>query len=176
MNIKRVFEVMNRMVEDGVIQSYAIAGAVGATFYIEPINTLDVDIVVAFQPGVSRLISLEPLYDYLRRHGAVVEGEHVVIDGWPVQFLPPTGPLMEEALLRARVMNAGGVAVPVLTPEYLAAIALETGRAKDHARMLLFVEHAALDMNVFSDICSRFGLNDRWERFRNRFLDQDDGR
>jgi hypothetical protein len=32
------------MQSDGVIERYAIGGAVGATFYLEPIATLDVDI------------------------------------------------------------------------------------------------------------------------------------
>jgi hypothetical protein len=37
---------INQMQADGSIQRYAIGGAVGATFYLEPVATLDVDVFV----------------------------------------------------------------------------------------------------------------------------------
>jgi hypothetical protein len=90
------------MQRDGVIESYAIGGAVGATFYLEPVATLDVDIFVGFRPEPGRfIVSPKPIFDYLTQHGATVEGEYLILAGWPVQFLPPTGPLGEEALAAA---------------------------------------------------------------------------
>jgi hypothetical protein len=44
MNIKETIATINQMQADGVIERYAIGGAVGATFYLEPSATLDVDI------------------------------------------------------------------------------------------------------------------------------------
>ena len=44
--MKATLEVINRMQADGVIGQYAIGGAVGATFYLEPVATLDIDIFV----------------------------------------------------------------------------------------------------------------------------------
>lgn len=46
--MKRTLEMINRLRADGVIGKYAIGGAVGATFYLEPSATLDVDIFVTF--------------------------------------------------------------------------------------------------------------------------------
>jgi hypothetical protein len=43
-NIRQVIATISQMQADGVIERYAIGGAVGATFYIEPIATLDVDV------------------------------------------------------------------------------------------------------------------------------------
>jgi hypothetical protein len=54
-NIKSTIAVVNQMQVDGVIQRYAIGGAVGATFYLEPVATLDVDIFVTFQPEAGSL-------------------------------------------------------------------------------------------------------------------------
>src|SRR5437867_10559117 len=48
-----------------------------------------------------------------------------VISGWPVQFIPPTSPLVEEALANAAEMQVDGLSARVFTPEYLAAIALQ---------------------------------------------------
>jgi hypothetical protein len=44
--VKVTLETINQMQADGVIGKYAIGGAVGATFYLEPAATLDVDIFV----------------------------------------------------------------------------------------------------------------------------------
>jgi hypothetical protein len=65
--VKATLEAINRMQADGIIGQYAIGGAVGATFYLEPAATLDVDIFVIL-PTVAGglLLSLSPIYGYLR--------------------------------------------------------------------------------------------------------------
>src|SRR5437868_6682037 len=109
MSIRDVIEMLNRMRGDGVFADYAIGGAVGATFYLEPVATLDVDIFVGMQPAPAQLIvSPKPIYDSLIARGCAADGEHIVIAGWPVQFLAPTGPLMEEALEQAVNMDVDG--------------------------------------------------------------------
>src|ERR1022692_3358827 len=105
------------MQSDGVIERYAIGGAVGATFYLEPIATLDVDIFVMFKAETgSAIVSLEPIFDYLKARGGAVQGEYIVISGWPVQFLPPTGPLVEEALRDAVTRDVEGTPARVSLP------------------------------------------------------------
>ena len=171
MSLQEVFAAINQMKSDGVIDRYAIGGAVGATFYLEPASTFDVDVFVAFRldPGTV-LVSPAPIFEYLTKRGAAVEGEYLVIAGWPVQFLPPTGALVEEALAGAREDALEGEPVWVFTAEHLAAIALETGRAKDKARLLQFVEEGVLDPDRFEAILIRHGLMDRWKRFEQQFL------
>jgi hypothetical protein len=159
------------MQADGVIGRYAIGGAVGATFYLEPVATLDIDIFVSFQNvPASKLISLSPIYDYLTAHGYRTEGEYIVIEGWPVQFLPPGNALVEEALAQAIETDLEGVPTRVMTAEHLTAIALETGRAKDHARILQFIESGTLDTDKVDGILKRHGLIEKWERFGDKFL------
>ena len=51
MSIRDVIAVLNEMEANGVIDRYAIGGAVGATFYLEPVATLDVDVFVASIPN-----------------------------------------------------------------------------------------------------------------------------
>src|SRR5881397_387245 len=90
------------MQADGVIERYAIGGAVGATFYLEPIATLDVDVFISFRPESGRLrVNPQAIFDYLKARGGTMEGEYIVIAGWPVQFLPAASPLVEEALAQA---------------------------------------------------------------------------
>lgn len=171
MNIKDTIAVINRMQTDGVIERYAIGGAVGATFYLEPVATLDVDIFITFRPEVGKLIaSPQPIFDYLKAHGGKMEGEYIVIAGWPVQFLPAASPLVEEALAQAVEKNVANTSARVFTAEHLAAIALQTSRAKDKARLLQFIETGALDPARFQAIISRHKLLEAWQRFEKQFL------
>src|SRR5579864_8613586 len=144
--MKETLETINRMQADGVIEKYAIGGAVGATFYLEPAATLDVDIFVML-PDVSEssIVSLSSIYEYLAKLGCKPEGEHITIGTWPVQFLTPGSTLEREALSEAVQTDAGGVPTWIMTAEHLVAIALQTGRSKDYARIMNFLEHKAVD-------------------------------
>jgi hypothetical protein len=87
--MKVTLELINQMQSQGVVGRYAIGGAVGATFYLEPAATFGLDVFVILPTTQSRsLLSLSPIYEFLTARGGRVEGEHVTIGGWPVQFLP----------------------------------------------------------------------------------------
>ena len=163
------------MQADGVIGAYAIGGAVGATFYLEPSATLDIDVFVSLQktPG-GTLLSVAPIYDYLAARGCRPEGEYIVIEGWPVQFLPPTDALGEEAVAQAVETDVEGVRTRVMTAEHLTAVALKTGRAKDFIRILQFIECGVIDADKLDPILSRHGLLEKWERFGKKFLKGDE--
>jgi hypothetical protein len=171
MNIREVIQTANQMKADGIVECYAIGGAVAATFYLEPVATLDVDIFVAFKPEPSSFIATpKRIYDYLSARGGTIEREYIIVAGWPVQFLPPTGPLAEEALDQATERDVAGVSARVFSAEHLAAIALQTGRAKDKARLLQFVEAGILDTAQFEAILSRHNLVAAWDQFVRQFL------
>ena len=171
MNIQETIATINRMQADGIIGRYAIGGAVGATFYLEPIDTADVDVFVAFrsEPGLA-ILSPKPIFDYLTKRGCTLQGEYIVIAGWPVQFLPPGSPLVKEALAEAGEHDVAGTRARVFTAEHLAAVALQTGRGKDKARLLQFIEAGVLDARRFQAILQRHNLVDRWRQFEGQFL------
>jgi hypothetical protein len=173
MSIREVIIAVSQMEADGIIERYAVGGAVGATFYLEPMATLDVDVFVTFRSEPGQLLANpKPVFDYLALRGFAMKGEYVMIASWPVQFLPPTGPLVEEALVEAIERDIDGVPARVFGAEYLAAIALQTGRAKDKARLLQFIEEGALDTVRFQSIVRRHDLSDAWARFERQFLSE----
>jgi len=169
--MRDTLEMINQMQTDGVIDEYAIAGAVGATFYLEPSATEDVDIFVMLPtaPG-SSLLSLSPIYDYLKARRCVVQGERIVIGDWPVQFMPPHNALEREALAEAVETDVEGVRTRVVTAEHLVAMALETGRAKDYARIVQFLEQDAVDKDKLNLTLLRHGLIPKWKKFESRYL------
>jgi hypothetical protein len=168
--MKETLEVINRMEADGVIGKYAIGGAVGASFYLEPIATVDVDIFVELPLTQSSLVTVGPIYDYLSKAGARIENEYVVVGEWPVQFLPVANELQREALQQARDIDVDGTATRILLSEHLVAIALETGRLKDQTRILQFLSEKMVDLSRLMDLFKRHGLLQKWQAFEQRFL------
>ncbi len=169
--MKSTLQIINQMQVDGVIGKYAIGGAVGATFYLEPSATIDIDVFVSLRSvRGSSIISLQPIYDYLVARNCKVEGEYIIIEGWPVQFLPPGDALGEEALAQAVETDVDGIPTWVMTPEHLVALALQLGRAKDFSRILQFIEAGVLDAAKLDQILARHDLVAKWDKFGDRFL------
>lgn len=169
--LKDALQVVNQMQADRVIRKYAIGGAIGALFYLEPVLTKDIDIFVML-PTVpdTTILSLSEIYEYLQDRGFTVQDEYVVINDWPVQFLPATTPLELEAVERAVLTESEGVKSSVMTAEHLVAICLQTGRAKDFARIVQFIEQEVIDMTKLLPILERHGLSAKWQIFKQRFL------
>lgn len=173
--MKATIEAINQMQADGLIGKYAIGGAVGATFYLAPAATVDVDIFTML-PGesVGTLVSLAPIYEYLEARGCKVEDEYIVVGGWPVQFLPPSDDLDREAIAQSVPTEVEGTNTWVMTAEHLVAIALRTGRAKDHIRVLRFLERRAVDRSKLQSVLERHNLASKWTQFERRYLDGGD--
>ena len=166
MNIEIVLRTLDDLVAEGVLESYAVGGAIAATYFLEPISTQDVDVFVRLplDPGQT-VLDPTPIFGFLSKRGYEMEGEYAVIEGWPVQFLAPPGDLGEEAVEQAVTVDAGGFPVRIVGAEHLAAIALATGRAKDKARLLMFLEHPGFDRVGFEAIVQRHELGSAWKRF-----------
>jgi len=163
--VKRTLQVLNEMERDGVFTRYAIAGAMAATFYTEPVLTFDLDVFVLLQSSATGLVSLAPIYDALRTRGYKEEQECILIEGVPVQFLPAYNALIEEALAQAREIDYEGVPARVVRAEHLIAICLQTGRAKDRARVAMLREQAHLDHELLADILRRHQLEEKWKQW-----------
>jgi hypothetical protein len=166
MALEQIFAELEAAVADGIIERYAIGGAVGATFYIEPSATEDVDVFVVFREAPTALLTLTPIYAYFTRRGAIIQDEHLVIAGWPVQFLPAPSELVDEALAYAVRMSVDGQGVFVISQEHLAAISLEAGRMKDKFRLTEFLSSASFGRARFDALVDRFGLRTKWANFQ----------
>lgn len=173
MGMKQTLEVLNAMVDDGIISTYAIGGAVAAYNYIEATATDDLDILVSFDGSEfstqSGLVTLGPIVGYLAGKGYTEwREEGIVIEGWPVQFLPVADDLDAEALDRAEDIELeinpteGAVPTRVLTPEYVVATGLRVGRPKDRVRIAQFLEEEAVDLEALCDVIGRHGLSEKW--------------
>jgi hypothetical protein len=165
--MERTFAVINQMVADGVIDNYAVAGAIGAMFYVEPFSTNDLDVFIL--TSNDQLVLEIPGLDYLKARGySEWRNEGIVIEGWPVQFMPVANALEREAYDNAQEKNVDGVGVRVVLPEHLVAIMLKVGRSKDIARVEMFLSQRAVDVEALEDILTRHDLSDKFSDYQRR--------
>jgi hypothetical protein len=165
--MKETLEVINKMQTAGIIERYAIGGAVGAINYLEAMSTEDIDIFVSISPPKGKLIaSFGQIYDYLKSLGYAFKGQRLIVEGWPVEFLPADDPLYNEALLGAIETQIEETKTWVMTQEHLMAIALKTGRPKDFTRLQLFFEAGTFDPDFLNEILKRHNLLSALEAFK----------
>ena len=174
MTIRSTIDVVTKLAEQGVIQRYAITGAIAALNYIQPTLTEDLDILIStadFKTHASGLVLLTPIEEALARMGYTERTDvGYLIEGWPVQFLPASSPLDEEALQQAIELDIDGPGQPsvkarCLRAEHLVAIALRVGRLKDLARIEAFLAERAVDLAALKDVLARHGLAGAWGAF-----------
>jgi len=153
-------QAVNDLKGTGIISDYAVAGAMALVFWIEPIATFDLDVLVLMPQPASLLVSLEPIYQWAAVRGYAAKHEHVIIDGVPVQFLPSFGPLADEAIHTAVDRTYQGVDVRVVRPEYLIALYLlpSARSVKRRERAAALRDSATIDRDLLDDLMTRFKL------------------
>ena len=164
--MEKALRVIDQAQRDGLFTSYAVGGGIAALFYIEPIATFDLDIFIVLPEEDSRLISLSPLYSWLKKRGYMPSKEQVIIEGIPVQFIPVYNDLVKEGVLKAIDKKYGDTTARVISPEYLVAIMLQTSRPKDKERVLRFLQEADLDYNALNSILVKYSLSAVFEDLR----------
>ena len=162
--MQAALRALNQLVADAVISQYAIGGAIGASFYIEAVQTEDVDAFVFMSPSASGLLTLAPIYDALTKLGGIVEKEYIRFAEWPLQILPDANDLVREAIHEAVTTEFDGIPTRVFTAEHLCAVALQTGRAKDYLRVVMFLEANAVDRQSLEAMLKRYQLESKLAR------------
>ena len=137
--LKDVFAELNALKGAGIVRDYAIGGATAVLFYAEPTRTYDLDVFVPLANAPA--------------------GEHIIIHGVPVQFLPAHNALAEAAVATARTIAYEDVLVRVIAPEHLAALAFQAGGARRRERgWQLLDEPGVVDREKFDALARTHGI------------------
>ena len=112
---------LNAIKDEGVVEDYAIAGAMAILFWTEPVPTYDLDVLVFLPRTESPPVSLDSVYRWTASRGYPAKDEHVIIEGLPTQFIPSPNALADEAIATAELLDYKGTKVRVVLPEYLVA-------------------------------------------------------
>lgn len=169
--MNELLNLLKEMQGCGLIDQYAIGGATALVYYFEPFQTFDVDVFVVLTGQTGVLVNLSPIYSFLSAKGAIPRKEYVLIGDIPVQFLVPYNDLVEHAVKAARELPFAGASCRIPPLEYLMAIMVQTGRAKDKARLEELGRFPELfDRVKFEELISRFNLEERWKRIRSEVI------
>jgi hypothetical protein len=139
--------------------------------YTEAVLTEDADVLVEL-PGERGLDVLAPIYTYCHSRGLLTQGQWVRVGAWPVQFIPPYSRITEAALREAVEEDFEGVPLRVVRADFLALIALDTGRARDFDRIIRMIEAGAISLDGLQQLAERHGLSAKLKAFRSRFRKQ----
>jgi hypothetical protein len=150
-----VLRAANRLVAAKLIEDWALGGALAAIYYVEPFTTYGADIFIPADKGLTA--GIPAIYEHLQAQGWQVEREHLLLRGFPVQFLAAHG-LTEEAVRDAEQIKFEGVPAKVFRAEHIVAIAASVGRAKDKARIEQMLQQAGLDKTQLEKILQRHKL------------------
>jgi len=154
--LAEVLRASNALLSAGLMEDWALGGALAAIYYVEPFTTYDADIF--FIPSDKGLTAGIPaIYGYLQAQGWQVEREHLLCRGFPVQFLASDG-LTEEAVREAERIEFEGVPAKVFRVEHILAIAARVGRQKDKARIEQLLQQTDLDKTKLENILRRHKL------------------
>lgn len=141
-----VLRTVDKMKADRAIAEYAIGGAMAVAYWDEATYTEDLDIVILLSGDAHPLDPLNAVNEWLKSHDIEYRGEHAMIAGVPVQFMPAWNRLVEAAVTNAALLPYDGndpssVMMRVITPAYLVAsweldASANTARRRDRAARL----------------------------------------
>lgn len=152
---------VNAMKAEGVIEEYAIAGAMAIVFWTEPVPTFDLDVLVFLPADTGPIISLSGVYRWASERGYPVDKEHIIIEGIPTQFLASPDDLADEAVETAQTLDYNGIPARVVVAEYLVALYLkpEARTAQRRERAAKLLEWPGLNRGRLDEILRRHGLS-----------------
>jgi len=168
--MKETLKVLNELKEKGLIQDYAIGGAIAALRWIEPFFTQDLDVFILLKDEDDKkeeVIDLSPIYEYLKGKGYEWKGHWIMIEGVPVDIFP-ADPLEKEAIEQAQEVEYEGVKTKVIVPEYLIALFLKAGRDKDLRKIEMLLEQCDVDRQKLEGILNRYNLNKEFKDFEEK--------
>lgn len=165
-SIYKIFRLLEQMEKEGILSQWAIGGSIGVMFYTEPYLTKDIDVFVYMEPTMTGIIDMNFIYGWLSNMGySEFEKQFIVIDGWLVDFLPTREGLINEAVLNCNMFEVDKIKVKVIKPEYLIAIAFETGRKQDYAKIERILQQGEINKRGLIRILKKFNLHEKWEAY-----------
>jgi hypothetical protein len=156
LSLAEVLSAANGLLAAGLIEDWALGGALAAIYYVEPFTTYDA--AIFYIPKDKGLTAGVPaIYAHLQGQGWQVDREHLLVHGFPVQFLAAHR-LTGEAVREAERIDYEGVPAKVFRAEHFLAIAASVGRAKDKARIEQLLQQADLDKAYLENVLPRHKL------------------
>jgi len=154
MNIVSIIKVLNELKRKRKLKDYAIFGAIGASYYMEPIFTKDIDVLVLADTDEDYI----RVWRELSKHAEKTKDFGFVIDQTEVQILPTSiHPMFKSALESAKSVKTGGITTKVVDREHLILMFLRANRQKDRFKASILLAKA--NQPYLEKLLRRFDTN-----------------
>jgi len=151
MDIVTITKILNDLKKRKKLKDYAIFGAVGASFYMEPTYTKDIDIIVLADTDQDYVL----VWRELSKYATKIKDFGFIIADTEIQILPTSiSPLLKSALRNAKTIRIGRVTGKVVDREHLILLAMIANRQKDRFRAAILLEQA--NTNRLNTLLGRF--------------------
>ena len=107
---------------------------------------------------------MEAIYSWAKQNNFQFDGEHIIIEGIPVQFLLAYNDLVSEALGNAFEIKLFDEKTHILKAEYLMAMMIQTGRMVDKERLLRFISESEYDNTFLQSLLLKYNLIDTYRK------------
>lgn len=162
-SLLKIFKLLEQMEKEGILSQWAIGGSIGVMFYTEPYLTKDIDIFLYVKPTRTGLIDMGFIYNWLRDKGySKFKGQSIIVEDWLVDFIPTKEGLIDEAVFKTNIFKINNIKIKVMPPEYLIALALESGRKQDYAKVEKILQQSNINKKKLTRILKKFGLYEKW--------------
>ena len=166
--MKDTINAINKLKENGLINDYAIGGAIAVLKWTEPFFTRDLDIFIIHEAKEKERVILTPIYEYLKERGAQWEKQWIIVNGIPVDFIV-ADKLETEAIENAEEVEYEEVKTKILTPEYLIALFIRAGRDKDERKIEMLLKQTKIDMEKLEKILNENELIEKFVKFKEKY-------
>jgi hypothetical protein len=166
--IESAIRLANGAVEKGIVAAYAIAGAFAFIYHGEPFETKGLDLMMQLSLTPGGLVDVAPAYRHFVEGGASLHGQLLRLSRILVDIVPAADALDVEALRDAIDAPVGSQTARILTAEHAVAIAVRTGRPRDHMKIARLLEAApeSVDRRRLEEILERHRLLEAWKRLQ----------
>lgn len=128
LNVEAIVRLLNRLKISRKLRDYAIFGAIASTYYIEPIYTEDIDIIVLAPTDLEYIQvwrELDKLAERRLDFGFVISNTKIQIQPSSIH------PLYGSALRNAKTVRIGNARTRIVDREHLILLHLRAFRDKD---------------------------------------------
>jgi predicted nucleotidyltransferase len=151
LDVIAVVKILNNLKRQHKLKDYAIFGATAASYYMEPVYTEDIDVLVLASSDQEYITAWREISKY----GERVKDFGFIIAQTEVQILPTSvHPLFEDSLRKARRIKVGGVNTKVVDREHLILMFLRANRIKDRFKASILLQD--VNLTYLNELLERF--------------------
>jgi len=151
MNITNVIRELNKLKQRKILKDYALFGAVASSYYMYPVFTDDIDVIVLADTDSDYI----KIWNELKLKSEKIVDFTFIIKGTKLQIFPTSvSPLYKDAITNAQKVKVDNLVTKIALKEHLIMLFLTANRGKDQYKAKILLETA--NVKYLNNLLRRF--------------------